>query len=226
MARAAPTPGRVRRATRPARRSSGAQLGHLALHEVRRHVGRRCSGTRSSAASDASRVAKLFISTSGRRAPVRSRSVEHLARDDVEERQPVLDLQQRLGPGHAHARAQAAVELEHDGAGRARRARRVVGGQVVGVGQRRRPARCSSSGEHALARRRAAARSSARTCRSRRRRSPRARIFSTLAVRPSSAHGRDASAARRIVTGPAPARQVGALLGASARRSPRRARPA
>ena len=39
---------------------------------------------------------------------------EHLASDDVEEAQPVLDLEQRLGGGQAHARAQTAVEAQHD----------------------------------------------------------------------------------------------------------------
>ena len=41
--------------------------------------------------------------------------VEDLADDDVQEALAVAHLQQRLGLRHPHARAQAAVELEHDG---------------------------------------------------------------------------------------------------------------
>ena len=48
--------------------------------------------------------------------PLRSRRCEHLAHDDVEEGEPLLDLQQRLGAGHAHAGAEAAVQLEYDNA--------------------------------------------------------------------------------------------------------------
>ena len=60
--------------------------------------------------------------------------VQHLPRDDVEERQPAAHAQQRLGALHAHRGAEAAVELDHR-----RRADR-LGGVVVGdldVAQRR-----------------------------------------------------------------------------------------
>ena len=39
---------------------------------------------------------------------------EHLAGDDVQEAVAVLGLEQRLGAGQAHARAEAAVEAQHD----------------------------------------------------------------------------------------------------------------
>ena len=92
----------------------------------------RSPGWRRSASSESSRVANEFMSTSGTRAPKRSRSAEHLADDDVEEGLPLLGLDQRLGLGHAHARAQAAVELEHD---RGVDDRRVALGQLVERGQ-------------------------------------------------------------------------------------------
>ncbi len=41
--------------------------------------------------------------------------VEHLAHNDVQEGEVVLDPDQGLGAGHAHAGAQAAVELQHHG---------------------------------------------------------------------------------------------------------------
>jgi len=44
---------------------------------------------------------------------VAAAQLEHLPDDDVEERQAVLDRQQRLGLLHAHARPEAAVELDH-----------------------------------------------------------------------------------------------------------------
>jgi hypothetical protein len=60
---------------------------------------------------------------------------EDLARDDVEEREAVLDLEQGLRAGHAHARAQPAVELEDDGL-LERRAVLLPGlRQVVGAGR-------------------------------------------------------------------------------------------
>src|SRR4051794_1226062 len=40
---------------------------------------------------------------------------EHLARDDVEERAAVLDLDERLGPVHSHRGAEPAVQLDDDG---------------------------------------------------------------------------------------------------------------
>ena len=60
---------------------------------------------------------------------------EHLAGDDVEEALPVLGLQQRLGAGQPHARAEPAVEPQHD-----RLLQRLalgvgVGGQLVELGR-------------------------------------------------------------------------------------------
>ena len=52
--------------------------------------------------------------------------VQHLAGDDVEEREPAAHAQQRLRAVHAHRRAEATVELDHD------RAADRVGGRVVG----------------------------------------------------------------------------------------------
>jgi hypothetical protein len=40
--------------------------------------------------------------------------MEHLVDDDVEEGVPGLHLDQRLRLGHPHARAESAVQLEHD----------------------------------------------------------------------------------------------------------------
>ena len=61
--------------------------------------------------------------------------MQDLAHDDVEERQPVLDLEQGLRPGHPHARPEPAVELD-DHRALERGARAVlVGGQLVGIRQ-------------------------------------------------------------------------------------------
>ena len=118
-----PLEPRVCPATRPACRSSATIFGSLDC-------------TKSAGTSDASpsmprqRRERVVLRREGvheherqphAEAPAR---VEHLARDDVEERQPVLDLQQRLRLRHPHARAEPAVELEHDGLRRAPRARR------------------------------------------------------------------------------------------------------
>ena len=88
---------------------------------------------------------------------------EDLPDDDVEERQPVLDLEQRLGARHAHRRAEPAVELETT-ASSSGRLRLLAGPRTPA---RRRPAR---GRPRAAARPRpdAGARSSGGTCRRRR----------------------------------------------------------
>ena len=62
-------------------------------------------------------------------------SREHLAGDDVEERQPVLHGQQRLGPIEPHGRGQAAVELDHHGLGEGGACRARVDLEAVEHGQ-------------------------------------------------------------------------------------------
>ena len=75
------------------------QLRHLALHEVERQAVDRQLGVAARAPRACRRgCAKLFISSSGMRAPCALAQVQHLARDHVEEGQPVLDLDQRLRP--------------------------------------------------------------------------------------------------------------------------------
>ena len=127
---------------------------------------------------------------------------------------PVLDLEQRLRPGHAHARAEAAVELDHDGlverrVGRARAARRRPGSSATGS--------MSASGSIAATRRPRAAVVGARTSRSRRRRRPPARIFSTLVLPIRRMHGRTLPSARPSA-GTAPARRVSASISTPERR--------
>ncbi len=69
---------------------------------------------------------------------------ERLAGDDVEEREPVARLDERLRAGHAHARPEAAVELDDDDAVEGGRGGRgVLGGrQVGGARDVARPVRC------------------------------------------------------------------------------------
>ena len=95
--RAAPTRASGRRASSTGSRSSAQQLRHLALHEVEREV---APPVRDSArAPRASRRAWRSCSSAraARARRERSRRPQHLAGDDVEERQAVLDLEQRLG---------------------------------------------------------------------------------------------------------------------------------
>ena len=136
-----------RRASRPGVEVVGAQLRHLALDEVER--ARRPRGRRSARAPRASRRASR-TSSSARAAAARpcaraapapgatmtSRNVS-----------PSFDLEQRLGLGHAHARAEAAVQLEDDRA--VERAASSPVGQVVGVAAARSTGSISDSGEHA-----------------------------------------------------------------------------
>ena len=82
------------------------------------------------------------MSTSGSRAPGALAQLEHLAGDHVEERLPVLGLDQRLGVRHAHARAEPAVELEDDRLVE----RRVLVGQLVEVLRGRSTGSISDSG--------------------------------------------------------------------------------
>ena len=95
--RAAPTPGPGRRATPPGVRSSARSLGSLFCRKSSGRPDRR--GRRSAPARPASRsrVRKLFMSTSGSRAPLRSRRSSTWRAMRSRKRQPVLDLQQRLG---------------------------------------------------------------------------------------------------------------------------------
>ena len=127
-----------RRVVRPLDRHQvvDADLRLLVLHEVGGHVGREGVVLRE-------RLERLVVRVEGvhqhEREPRAGPAprLEHLAGDDVEEGEPVLGLDQRLGLGHAHARAEPAVELDHDRLGRAAR-RRPAGRRAPG---RPRPAR-------------------------------------------------------------------------------------
>jgi hypothetical protein len=113
-----------------------AQLRDLALHEVERQVvhcelgvlrqRRQCVVARSEAVHQQQRDARAGALT----------QVKNLAHDHVEEREPVLHLDQRLRARHAHAGAEAAVELQHHGAIEARAARLGERGSVRQVGER------------------------------------------------------------------------------------------
>ena len=89
--------------------------------------------------------------------------VEHLAGDDVEEREPAAHAEQRLGAVHAHRGAEAAVELDDGGA--PDRGGGVVGADLdVAQRPRCRPARSWTRGSSRSRRARAAG-SSGRRCR-------------------------------------------------------------
>jgi hypothetical protein len=92
-----------------------AQLRHLALEEVQRQP---VDGQLGVAGERGQRVvARREAVHQEQRQPrvVALAQVEHLAHDHVEEGEPVLDLDQRLGPGHPHAGAEPAVQLQHHG---------------------------------------------------------------------------------------------------------------
>ena len=75
-------------------------------------------------------MAKLCISTSGRRAPERSRAASTCRTVRSRNVSPSLTCSSDFGPGQPHAGAQAAVELEHDGT--VEHVGRAVLGQVLG----------------------------------------------------------------------------------------------
>ena len=118
---------------RPADRRErlGVELGHHALKKVERQAPTPSSGYASSARIVSSRVASLFINTSGRRDAVAAAERQRLADDDVEERVAIACLDERLRAPQAHRRGQAAIQLDHRDAVERRRSRR------------RRPARSS-----------------------------------------------------------------------------------
>ena len=92
----------------------GAQLRHLALDEVERQVVDRQLGV---ALERRERVVAGGEAVHQQQRDARAvalAQVQHLAHDHVEEGEPVLDLDQRLGPRHPHAGAEPAVELQHD----------------------------------------------------------------------------------------------------------------
>ena len=109
----------------------GADLRHLVLQEVERHVGLDLGVAAQRRERVLARGERVHEHERHARAEALAQA-EHLADDDVQEGLPVLGLDQRLGLGHAHARAQAAVELEHD---RGVDDRRVALGQLVERGQ-------------------------------------------------------------------------------------------
>ena len=188
---------------------------------------------RSSAASESAlRAEAVHQDQRQARAGVALAQRDHLPRDQVQERQPVLHLEQRLGHRHAHARAEPAVELQHDGAVEQLAGVRAGLGQVVRRRGARRPAR-SRSPPARRARRRRTARPHARTPRSspppRRRRAAsrgRRRVRGGHRGQAIGGGGRQRELTARPRAAPAPRRSRTPPGRPSARRSSRRARRA
>ena len=87
------------------------QLGLLVLDEVERDVGRQRLVALEHGERLVARVEGVHQHEREPR-PAALAQREHLADDHVEEREPLLDLEQRLRPVHPHRGAEAAVELD------------------------------------------------------------------------------------------------------------------
>ncbi len=87
------------------------QLGLLVLDEVERDVGRQRLVALEHGERLVARVEGVHQHEREPR-PAALAQREHLADDHVEEREPLLDLEQRLRPVHPHRGAKAAVELD------------------------------------------------------------------------------------------------------------------
>ena len=127
--RRAPLQRRIRRPLRR-RQPVGEQLRLLVLDEVERDVGRQPLVALEQRERVVARVERVHQHERDPRA-ARLAQRQHLARDHVEEREPLLDLQQRLRAAHPHRRAEPAVELDHDRLVE----RGVRAGERLGVGQ-------------------------------------------------------------------------------------------
>ena len=124
-------PGRTplhRRVARPADRGEvvDPQLGLLVLQELQRQPLDREVVVAGQRGQGVGRGAEAVHEDQRQGGAVLPAQVQHLSGDHVEEGQPAAYAQQRLGAGHAHRGAEAAVELDHDGLadGRRRRSRR------------------------------------------------------------------------------------------------------
>ena len=144
------------------------QLGLLVLDEVERHVGGEVRVALEQRERVVARAERVHQHEREPRAVLRAQR-EHLAGDDVEEGQAVLDLEQRLRLRHPHRGAQAAVELDHHGRVERRVAARAAPRRRAGRARARSRTRAPCPTRPPRA-----ARSSGGTWRSRRRGRPRA----------------------------------------------------